>query len=97
MADETHPCPVQWCDQGGRPHTLHEATLGTWSGGAFRGEQRLVTVQVVVHGYGDDDVVPMVSIVDSSSLEQVDSVLDWDDAMSLGSALVDAATRLRPD
>lgn len=96
MGDETQPCPVAWCDQGGRPHTLHESTLGTWSGDAFRGEHRLVNVQVVIHGYGDDDVVPMVSLVDSSSLEQVDSVLDWEDAMSLGSALVDAATRLRP-
>lgn len=56
----------------------------------------MVTVQVVVHGYGDDDVVPMVSLVDSSSLEQADSVLDWDDVMSLGNALIDAATRLRP-
>lgn len=96
MADEIGPCVVVWCDQDERPHTRHEATLGTWSGGALRGEQRLVNVQIVVHGYGDDDVVPMVSLVDSSSLEQVDSVLDWDDAMSLASAILDAATRLRP-
>lgn len=96
MAEQALSCAVVWCDQGGRPHTRHEATLGTWSGTSFTGEQRAVSVQIVVHGYGDDDVVPMVTLVDSSSLEQVDSVLDWNDAMSLGSALVDAATRLRP-
>ena len=96
MGDQTRPCSVPWCDQGERPHSRHEATLGTWSGSAFSGERRVMTVQVVVHGYGDDDVEPMVSIVDSASLGQVDSVLTWDDALSLGNALVAAATRLGP-
>jgi hypothetical protein len=69
--------------------------LGTWHGTAFSGGRRPLSVQVVVHGYGDDDVAPMVTMVDSASLNQVDCVLDWEDAMTLGLELVGAAERLR--
>lgn len=96
MGEQARRCSVPWCDQGERPHSRHEATLGTWSGSAFTTERRVMTVQVVIHGFGDDDVEPMVSVVDSASLDQVDSVLTWGDALSLGHVLVDAATRLGP-
>jgi hypothetical protein len=39
----------------------------------------------------------MVTMVDSASLKQVDCILDWEDALTLGMELVGAANRLRPD
>jgi hypothetical protein len=55
-----------------------------------------MSAQLVVHGYGDEDVRPMVTLVDSASLDQVDCVLEWPDATELGRLLVGAAERHQP-
>lgn len=96
MDGVSEPCPIAWCDQGGRPHTRHEVTLGTWPGMAYSGGVRPMSAQLVVHGYGDEDVRPMVTLVDSASLDQVDCVLEWPDATELGRLLVGAAERHQP-
>lgn len=53
-----------------------------------------MSAQLVVHGYADEDAQPMLTLVDSASLEQVDCMLDWIDAVKLGQELASAADRI---
>jgi hypothetical protein len=54
-----------------------------------------MSAQVVVHGFSDDDARPMLTLVDSASLRQVDCVLEWEDALDLARQLEAAAQVLR--
>lgn len=74
-------CPaVTWCDQGLRPHTDHEQTLGTWHGHTPHAPQRTVDAQLVVHGSSERDVRLVIVLVDSAAITApVQCELDWPD------------------
>lgn len=76
-----------WCDQEGREHYRHEVTAITLFGENWP-ELESATVQLVVHGFDDDDAVPMLAIVDSEG-NQRNIVLSWDDAHSLAMKIVE--------
>lgn len=67
-------CEVPWCDQGERPHTIHEWTVCTLLG-TTRNEDRTRSVQLVV--FGRFEPRPMLAIVDANTQVQTDVVLDW--------------------
>lgn len=85
-------CP-SWCDQGDRPHTEHEATIGTWFGVAQTGPRRSIEAQLVIHGYTTDDAAPMLALVDG--LAQTDVTLTWDEWHEMAMAMVGEHRRFR--
>lgn len=84
-------CGVTWCDQGTRPHTRHEVTLGTWRGTAHTAPRRPVDVQLVVHGLSEHEATPMLVLVDR--LEQVDVDLDWEQLTKIAVRAISALER----
>ena len=96
MQDRTHRCQAaDWCDQTGE-HTEHEGVLGTWLGLSAKGENRLMTVQAVVHSNGV--ALPRLAIVLVDSLlptRPLAADLSWQQVGQAGWALVDAASRWR--
>lgn len=89
----TGKCRIDWCDQGDRPHTLHEVTVGTWRGESHMPPLRPIDAQVVVHGYTTEDAVPMLVLVDQ--LVQTDIVLTWDQVHKYAAGIIATAAQFR--
>ena len=88
-------CAVEWCDQGSRPHQVHEqtaltlvATTGTW------GSQRPMTVQLIVAGTSDETARPVLALVDGK-LQQWSIGLDWQAAHELACTILTEYARHR--
>lgn len=78
-------CTVPWCDQGTRPHTIHEWTVATRFGftrprqpQSQRGGR---SAQLIVFGRFMPQA--MLAIVDTETQEQTEIVLGWEDLASM--------------
>lgn len=88
-------CPkVTWCQQGTRPHTRHQQVVEQWPGATVGVEpDHEVKLQFIIYGHAEDDVRPVLTLVDSMSLRQWNCELDWTQALQL--ANVTELTSLR--
>lgn len=89
----TAPCLVKWCEEGNRPHTVHQHYA--WSVvGTEPTNRRAVTAQALMFGTDPKAPRPALVLVDSvPGLPWLSVELEWRDADALGRVLTDLHRR----